>query len=256
LGHGSDLDLVFLHDANPSGYTDGERSIDNATFFTRLGQRMIHILNTQTASGYLYEVDTRLRPSGNSGMLVTTLQSFKRYQQEGAWTWEHQALVRARAIAGNEKRVDEFNSIRRDVLCRPRDATKLKADIVQMREKMRGHLGTKPRLAGGKKTNKFHLKQDAGGIVDIEFIVQFYVLSYASQYNEISVYTDNVRILNACSEAGLMKQESAEELKAIYLAYRKRLHQLSLQLLSEIVDADVFAKERSAIQNYWASLLH
>jgi len=163
--------------------------------------------------------------------------------------WELQALVRARPVTNSSKLYDDFVRLRQAVLCQPRNIEEVRISIIEMREKIFAEQGS-------KDGSKFNIKKDKGGIVDIEFIVQFYVLSYASQYNEISVYTDNVRILNACSEAGLMKQGSAEELKAIYLAYRKRLHQLSLQLLSEIVDADVFAKERSAIQNYWASLVH
>ena len=101
LGYGSDLDLVFIYDAATGGTTDGERSIDNAVFYTRLGQRMIHIMETRMAMGQLYEVDMRLRPSGESGMLVTTVQGFRSYQQDSAWTWEHQALVRARFVAGD-----------------------------------------------------------------------------------------------------------------------------------------------------------
>ncbi|MCV6605488.1 MAG: bifunctional [glutamate--ammonia ligase]-adenylyl-L-tyrosine phosphorylase/[glutamate--ammonia-ligase] adenylyltransferase, partial [Porticoccaceae bacterium] len=125
MGHSSDLDLVFLYDAEPNRHTDGERSIDNATFYLRLGQRIIHLLTTQTASGQLYEVDMRLRPSGNSGMLVTSLSAFQRYQQNEAWTWEHQALVRARPVAGSQQLAQRFEGIRHKVLSLPRATDEL-----------------------------------------------------------------------------------------------------------------------------------
>jgi len=250
LGYGSDLDLVFVHNSvGASSETKGIKKIHNDIFFMRLVQRTIHLLTTVTPTGKVFDVDVRLRPYGQSGPIVSTITSFENYLCNDAWLWELQALIRARPVTNSSKLYDDFVRLRQAVLCQPRNIEEVRTSIIEMREKIFAEHRS-------KDGSKFNIKKDKGGIVDIEFIVQFYVLSYASQYNEISVYTDNVRILNACSEAGLMKQESAEELKAIYLAYRKRLHQLSLQLLSEIVDADVFAKERSAIQNYWASLVH
>src|SRR6185312_4611084 len=124
----SDLDLVFIHDSDSTLTTNGPQPIDNSTFFTRLGQRMIHILTTQTSHGALYEVDMRLRPSGNSGLLVSSLTAFANYQNTQAWTWEHQALVRARVVAGDRRLVENFDTVRREVLCKPRNIEKLRTD--------------------------------------------------------------------------------------------------------------------------------
>ncbi len=250
LSHGSDLDLVFLHDAVSNGYTDGERSIANSTFFTRLSQRMIHVLNTQTASGYLYEVDMRLRPSGNSGMLVASLAAFEKYQREEAWTWEHQALVRARAVAGNEARIEVFNSIRRDILCQRRNIDQLRADVLKMRRKMSEHLGSK----GVGKEGLFDLKQDAGGMVDIEFLVQYVVLASAHQYPEISRWSDNIRILEVLQQTGILAARDVEVLTSAYKDYRSAGHRLQLQQLQGVVDAAEFASERQKVRAIWQSV--
>ncbi len=116
LGHGSDLDLVFIHDADPMLATDGVRAIENGVFFTRLGQRIIHVLTAYTPLGQLYEVDMRLRPSGAAGLLVSSLAAFREYQYHQAWTWEHQALVRARPVAGCPRLAARFEELRREVL--------------------------------------------------------------------------------------------------------------------------------------------
>ena len=167
LGYGSDLDLVFVQDSAPQGRTDGPRSIDNVVFYTRLGQRMIHILETRMSLGQLYEVDMRLRPSGESGMLVTTCNGFSSYQSDSAWTWEHQALVRARFVAGDPAVAQRVDVVREEVLCQPRNAGQLKSEVTAMRRRMRDHL-----LPGGDADSpEFNLKQGTGGIVDIEFMV-------------------------------------------------------------------------------------
>src|SRR5690606_31307376 len=167
LAHGSDLDLVFIHDTDANSQTtgdaEGQRSIDNLTFYMRLGQKIIHHLTTNTPSGQLYEVDMRLRPSGNSGLLVTSLNGFLKYQQESAWTWEHQALVRARVVAGDGELAKRFSEIRQDILARPRDEQTLQSDVIDMRRKMREQLGSNARQ---QAEGRFHLKQDTGGIVD------------------------------------------------------------------------------------------
>ncbi len=247
LAHGSDLDLVFLHDAVVTGYTDGDKSIDNATFFTRLSQRVIHVLNTQMASGALYEVDMRLRPSGNSGMLVAGLQSFERYQREEAWTWEHQALVRARPIAGSEDRVEQFSRIRREVLCQPRDTAKLRDDVVNMRRKMFEHLGSK----GAARERQFHLKQDPGGIVDIEFLVQYAVLAWSHQHPELSRWSDNIRILEVLDKTGLLASSDVEVLTSAYKDYRSAGHRLQLQQKQGVVDGAEFTEQRAKVIDIW-----
>jgi [glutamine synthetase] adenylyltransferase / [glutamine synthetase]-adenylyl-L-tyrosine phosphorylase len=228
LGHGSDLDLVFIHNADMSLQTSGLKSIDNLTFYTRLGQRIIHIINTQTVSGKLYEVDMRLRPSGNSGMLITSLVSFEQYQKNEAWTWEHQALVRARVVAGNSQLAAEFAEVRLRILQRRADDEKLRKEVSDMRRKMRTQLSsaTKSRTQG---LVLFDVKQDAGGIVDIEFMVQYAALAWAFKSPKIIQYTDNIRILEALDEAGLLPTDAAAQLIAAYKAYRSTGHRLALQ---------------------------
>ena len=250
LGYGSDLDVVFVHNcADDSGETDGETTLKNTVFFTRVVQRTIHLLTTTTASGKVFDIDTRLRPYGQSGAMVCSLATYESYLRNKAWLWELQALIRARPITASRSLADTFQELRKDLLCQARDIEEVRNSVIEMREKI---------VASHNARNgaRFSLKKDRGGIIDIEFIVQFYVLSHANQHNEICVHTDNVRILDACAEASLIKRESVEELKTIYIAYRKHLHQLSLQLLPETVAADMFAEERSVIQNYWTSLLH
>ncbi len=249
LGHGSDLDLVFLHDADTSAYTTGEKSIDNQTFYTRLGQKIIHILNTRTISGMLYEVDMRLRPSGNSGMLVSSLAAFERYQREQAWTWEHQALVRARPVAGSVTLSKRFSALRKALLCQPRDLAGLQKEVIEMRQKMRDHLGS------AAKVDKFHLKQDAGGIVDIEFMVQYAALAWAHLKPDLILYSDNIRILESLQRAGLMAEDDVEALIQAYIAYRSAAHRLALQQLDSLLDGDAFMAQRTRVQNVWEKLM-
>ncbi|SHF87513.1 glutamate-ammonia-ligase adenylyltransferase [Microbulbifer donghaiensis] len=247
LGHGSDLDIVFVHDADPQQYTDGASSIDNLRFYTRLAQRLIHILQTRTLSGPLYEVDTRLRPSGNSGLLVTSMTAFEKYQRESAWTWEHQALVRARPVAGSARLCADFERLRLQLLCEARDENKLREEVVAMRDKMRAHLD--------KSNDKnFDLKQGPGGIVDIEFLVQYAALAWAQRAPSIVRYTDNIRILESLIDAGLMPAHQAEHLIDAYKAYRSEGHRLALQQLPGVVNGDQFTAERKTVQKNWQQL--
>ena len=251
LGHGSDLDMVFIYDAKPNSYTDGERSVDVTTFFTRLGQRMIHILTAQTASGTLYEADMRLRPSGNSGMLVTTLSAFEKYQQNDAWVWEHQALVRARPVAGAAGLAAQFETVRQRILCQPREEAELKREVQAMREKMREHLGSKS--AG--ESEVFHLKQDRGGIVDIEFLVQYHALRYAHEYPALVEYPDNVRILEAIEQCELLPENTVKCLNEAYIFYRSLGHRLNLQGLSNTVDAAEAGDYRQQVAAIWEQVM-
>jgi glutamate-ammonia-ligase adenylyltransferase len=247
LGHNSDLDLVFIHDAASNMATDGARPIDNAMFFARLGQRIIHILTTQTPLGDLYEVDMRLRPSGASGLLVSTINAFEEYQRKDAWTWEHQALVRARVVAGDTDLGQRFEALRQKLLCVPREPVKLKADVVAMRQKMRDHLGSKP----ADRINEFHLKQDAGGIVDIEFLTQYAVLKNAADYSALAHWSDNIRILESLQCCGVMSQEEAEGLTEAYKVLRSATHRLALQQDKNIVGAQAFIPERILVKALW-----
>jgi glutamate-ammonia-ligase adenylyltransferase len=197
LGYGSDLDLVFLHDCDQldADSVGGTRSIDNGTWMARLAQRLINWLATQTPAGRAYEVDMELRPNGRSGLLVSSVDSFGAYQQEDAWTWEHQALTRARWVAGDERIGRRFGQIRREVLMRARDGDRLREDIVGMRRRMRGELD---------KSNDacWDIKQGEGGLIDIEFITQYLVLRDAHRNEAIVSFSDNWRQLDALARAG------------------------------------------------------
>jgi glutamate-ammonia-ligase adenylyltransferase len=245
LGYGSDLDLVFLHDSKSGGeHTNGARSIDNAVYFARLAQRLIHFLSIQTAAGRLYEVDTRLRPSGQSGLLVSTLESFRRYQLEKAWVWEHQALLRSRAVAGSPSLCSAFERVRTDVLSRPVDRAHLRDEIIAMRARMREN------LSKGSAT-QFDIKQDEGGLTDIEFLVDFLVLANASEHPALIEHPDNIRQLEALAAAQLLTPQVAERLKDCYLALRQQIHELALNDLSHIVDGEAFRAERASVRACW-----
>jgi glutamate-ammonia-ligase adenylyltransferase len=250
LGYGSDLDLVFIQDADRQGVTDGQRSIDNAVFYTRLGQRIIHILETRMTMGQLYEVDMRLRPSGESGMLVTTMDGFQSYQESSAWTWEHQALVRARLVAGDRSVAQKADAVRLEILCQRRDETELAREVVAMREKMREHLLSQENA----DEVEFHLKQGTGGIVDIEFMVQYAVLAWSHREPALARWSDNVRILETLGRKGLFAQQECDQLTAAYIAYRSAAHQLSLQQQPDVVPAAQFADSREVVANKWQAL--
>ncbi|MBA4503631.1 bifunctional [glutamate--ammonia ligase]-adenylyl-L-tyrosine phosphorylase/[glutamate--ammonia-ligase] adenylyltransferase [Marinobacterium marinum] len=253
LSYGSDLDLVFLHDAAAELETDGGRPIANSVFFNRLGQRIIHILNTFTPSGILYEVDMRLRPSGNSGLLVSSLNAFRDYQQKDAWTWEHQALVRARVVAGSPALAERFEQVRREILARPREAEQLRGEVVDMREKMREHLGSKP--AAGDSPAVFNLKQDPGGIVDIEFMVQYLVLRHAAECPALMRWTDNIRILAGIEAEGLLLSDEVELLREAYKAYRAAGHRQTLQNLASVLGEDEVQGYRKGVAAIWKRVL-
>ncbi|MCD5995005.1 bifunctional [glutamate--ammonia ligase]-adenylyl-L-tyrosine phosphorylase/[glutamate--ammonia-ligase] adenylyltransferase [Pseudomonas sp. CDFA 602] len=259
LGHGSDLDLVFIHDGDLQAETDGAKPIDSAQFFTRLGQRIIHLLTAQTNSGQLYEVDMRLRPSGASGLLVSSLGAFARYQDKEAWTWEHQALVRARVLTGSADVGQGFERVRADVLGRERDLDTLRVEVSEMRAKMRDNLGTRL-TAAGRSANAFEasmpfdLKQDAGGIVDIEFMVQYAALAWSREHPVLLQYTDNVRILEGLEEAGLLPDADASLLREAYKAYRSAAHRQALQKQAGVVSGDQFHAERREVMRIWAQM--
>jgi glutamate-ammonia-ligase adenylyltransferase len=251
LGYASDLDLVFLHDASTTLSTEGEKAIDNVVFFSRLGQRIIHLLSTNTPAGKLYDVDVRLRPSGASGLLVSSLHAFEKYQLSDAWTWEHQALARARVVAGCQRLTAKFESIRQQILCQQvRDEQQLKTDVLAMREKMRQHLATHD------SDLFFSLKHDVGGVVDIEFIVQYCVLRWAYEQESLVTYTDNVRILEVLSRVGLLSETQADQLVQAYIAYRSAIHRLVLQNQKTLLafggaEADSFCQHRENVRHCW-----
>lgn len=244
LGHTSDLDLVFLHDSAADDQTDGDKPLANEQFFARLGQRIIHILTARTLSGPLYDVDLRLRPSGASGLLVTSLAAFGKYQREQAWVWEQQALVRARPVAGCSRLAQRFGKMRHELLCQARDEAHLKTEVLAMRQRMHASFD--------KPTEPvFHLKQDAGGIVDIEFMVQYGVLRWAHLHPELTAYTDNVRLLENLAAQDLMSAQDAGLLREAYLAFRSATHTQSLKNEPACVPIDQFSELRAGVRDIW-----
>jgi len=249
MGYGSDLDLVFLHDSTGSEqHTAGPKVIDNSEFFTRLSQRIIHMLNTYTAAGVLYEVDMRLRPNGNSGMLVSSMEAFAEYQRRSAWTWENQALIRARPAVGDAYICRQFERIRAGVLARPRAVERLRAEVVEMRDRMRRELDR----AGPGQVD---LKHGRGGIVDIEFMVQFGVLRWSSEHDGLLRYTWTLGLLQAFREYGLMAADEVETLSAAYRALRQRINHRVLQEASAQVEESELAAERAAVSRVWERLM-
>ena len=245
LGYGSDLDLVFLHDScGDAQRTDGANAVDNVVFFQRLGQRLVHLLTVHTAQGRLYEVDTRLRPGGNRGILVQSLAGFREYEFQEAWTWEHQSLLRARAIAGEETLRAQFEEARIEVLRKAVKRDGLQEAVRNMRARMRENLSK-------AKPGEFDLKQDPGGIADIEFLVQFWMLRWADRYPEIVIFSDNIRQLESLASGNLVPQSTVDFLVETYRKYRHRLHRLSLDGAKNIVGADEFVQERKGVVEIW-----
>lgn len=244
LGYGSDLDLVFLHDsAGEHQQTGGERSIDNTVFFLRLTQRLIHLLSTPTAAGVLYEVDTRLRPSGKAGLLVSSMEAFEKYQCEEAWTWEHQALLRARAVAGDEGLAGEFESLRRRMLSQPRDAEKLRLDVAEMRARMRAERVT--------ASDSFDLKAGRGGITDVEFLAQYWVLREAHAAPELIEFTDTIRFIEGLESCGRVPAERLAGLADAYRELRQAAHAQALQGTAPVVPATAHAAARARVIEIW-----
>jgi glutamate-ammonia-ligase adenylyltransferase len=249
LGYGSDLDLVFLHDSEGDAQsTSGRKSVDNSVFFARLGQRIIHILETFTAAGILYEVDMRLRPSGNAGMLVSSLEAFEDYQRNSAWIWEHQALVRARPVAGDAALGEKFAAIRAEVLTATSRLENLRSEVRDMRERMRRELGT------GAKPG-FHLKHDPGGIVDIEFMVQFLTLRWCREHPQLLRQTATIHLLKALAKQGLLKSAYAQTLIEAYRQYRALGHRLTLAEASTVIDEELLRGERRKVAEIWKQLM-
>ncbi|WP_391088282.1 bifunctional [glutamate--ammonia ligase]-adenylyl-L-tyrosine phosphorylase/[glutamate--ammonia-ligase] adenylyltransferase [Vibrio sp. NH-UV-68] len=244
LGYNSDLDIVFMHDCPVHVNTDGKKEIDGRQFYLRLAQRIIHIFSTRTASGILYDVDTRLRPSGVSGLLVSPSDAFDEYQRNDAWTWEHQALVRARMIYGDAPLQQAFAKTRHEILTLERDEATLIKQVSDMRVKMRDHLG-------GKKAGRFMLKQDPGGITDVEFLVQFLVLRYSHQKPKLTRWSDNVRIIETMIAQGILEQANAMALTHAYTEMRDQIHHRNLLNLDADVAEDKFLAEREFVIQQW-----
>ena len=247
LGYASDLDIVFLYQANESDFAAQE-------IYALLAKRMINWLTAFTSTGSLFEIDTRLRPNGSAGFLVTNAEAFKKYQlREGdnaAWVWEHQALTRARFSAGSPSVGAFFDSVRSEVLSQQRDIDQLRVEILEMRHKVH---------AGHPNANvEFDLKHDAGGMVDIEFIVQFLVLAYAHQYPLLIGNLGNIALLRIASDVGLIAHETAQSVANAYRLLRARQHHLRLDGAEKtrihLEDEFEFKAARGAVQALWLEI--
>jgi glutamate-ammonia-ligase adenylyltransferase len=251
LGYASDLDLVFLHDAGPEqSETDAAKPVDNQVFFIRFAQRALHLLTMHSAAGRLYEVDVRLRPSGKGGMLITRVGAFAEYQEKEAWTWEHQALLHARAVAGDAALRAAFERLRVDVLMRCVRRDTLRAEVRNMRERMRKEL-SKARLGSGK----FDIKQDAGGTADIEFLAQYWALLHAGTHPPVVMFADTIRQLESVASADLVPQATVDVLTHAYRKYRERAHHLSLEKAEAVVPVEEFAEDRAAVTAIWEATM-
>ncbi|MGD9699003.1 MULTISPECIES: bifunctional [glutamate--ammonia ligase]-adenylyl-L-tyrosine phosphorylase/[glutamate--ammonia-ligase] adenylyltransferase [unclassified Acinetobacter] len=252
LGYGSDLDLVFIHYMSEQGDTDGIKPISGFEFAIRVAQKFMSLMTTQTLDGRVYEIDTRLRPSGEAGLLVTSLKAFEQYQLKSAWVWEHQALVRARSIAGEASLREKFEDLRCRILTQPRDEANVRAEVLKMRQKMKDHLGSSKEQ---QKDGIFHLKQDAGGIVDIEFMAQYAVLAWSGSNPDLAHYSDNVRILEDAAKTDRLSSADATALIQAYLRERAESHRLALANQSMQVAADDWYDTREVVCKLWQRLI-
>ncbi|PXF56494.1 MAG: bifunctional [glutamate--ammonia ligase]-adenylyl-L-tyrosine phosphorylase/[glutamate--ammonia-ligase] adenylyltransferase [Deltaproteobacteria bacterium] len=248
MGYSSDLDLVFLHTGKVGRMTSGPKPLDSTMFYTRLGQRMIHILTVHTQAGILYEVDMRLRPSGASGVLVSSLEAFFQYQMDQAWTWEHQALVRARTIAGDIRVYKKFDELRKKVIAKSRDTDILKSSVISMRKKLINQYGN-------KHSGKFDLKHDPGGLTDIEFLIHYMVLANAFRYPDLAEWSNSSRLLEAFEQKDLIRKRYTDVLLEAYVSYRKTINKLSLQERPAYVEAGDFTNLRSGVREIWDEVM-
>ncbi|NNP73892.1 bifunctional glutamine synthetase adenylyltransferase/deadenyltransferase [Acinetobacter defluvii] len=252
LGYGSDLDLVFIHYMDEQADTDGQKVISGFEFAMRVAQKFMSLMTTQTLDGRVYEVDTRLRPSGEAGLLVTSLKAFEQYQLKSAWVWEHQAIVRARSIAGETTLRAKFEELRCRILTLPREEQAVRQEVLNMRQKMKDHLGSSKEQ---KKDGIFHLKQDAGGIVDIEFMAQYVVLAWSGTNPDLAHYSDNVRILEDAAKAGCLSSDDVSALIQAYLSERAESHRLALANHNMQVSAADWHDTREVVCKLWQRLI-
>jgi glutamate-ammonia-ligase adenylyltransferase len=250
LGYGSDLDLVFVYQAQDpdAPTTGGARSVAASEYFVRLAQRVVQLLSVQTVAGRAYEIDLELRPSGNSGLVVIALSGFARYQRENAWTWEHQALLRARTVAGGAALCAAVEAVRREVLMRPREAAQLRGEVVEMRARMRANLEK-------REVGRWDVKQGGGGLIDAEFITQYLCLCHAAEHASLVEYTDNWRQLEALATAGLVAAQQKDALLAAERAYRGWLHRRALQTRDALADDAELQEHRAAVTALWNEIM-
>jgi [glutamine synthetase] adenylyltransferase / [glutamine synthetase]-adenylyl-L-tyrosine phosphorylase len=247
LGYSSDLDLVFLHDSTGAKQqTDAATPIDNQVYLVRFVQRLVNWLTMQSTAGRLYEVDMRLRPNGKGGMLVTSIEAFCEYQQREAWTWEHQALLHARAVAGDPALRERFDSVRMQIVTESVHHDKLLADVRDMRARMRSEKSQSDAAL-------FDLKNDTGGMTDIEFLAQYWALHWAHDYPPVAMFADTIRQLESVGSADLVPQSDIDVLVNAYRSYRSLLHHRALAGKDSVVaamDAEL-AQHRAGVRRIW-----
>lgn len=249
MGYGSDLDIVFLHDSSgQKQYTNGEKSIDNSQFFSRVAQKVLHILGTRTHSGILYEADTRLRPDGRAGLMVSSVTAFEEYQNNKAWTWEHQALLRTRTIAGSEPVRQEFARIRQSVLAVPQDPAKICADVVEMREKMRTHLAS-------RDESSINFKQDPGAMVDIEFTTQAGMLLNAGEHPEVLSVSSTLEFIEYMAAVGWYTSDEADDLATAYKLFRQQTNKQALEVELPEDIKQVLQPHLDRVKEIWSQLV-
>jgi len=248
MGYKSDLDIVFLHKGD-AGVTKGQpKSIDTSRFYSNLGQRIINALTVHTPAGTLYGADMRLRPGGASGMIVSHIDAFEDYLKHQAWTWEHQALIRARWVAGDKILGSRFEEIRKAILVKKRDGITLQKEVGLMRERIR-----EEHLKASK--DQFDLKQSRGGMVDIEFLVQYLVLKNAHAFPDLTLWTDNMRLLEGLNAEEIITDCESQRLQDAYLSIRKSIHSLNLQEKSLEIPASFFPEIRKQVMEIYDKYL-
>jgi glutamate-ammonia-ligase adenylyltransferase len=236
LGYASDLDLVYLYDDDDQ---DAQES------YTRLGQRLNTWLSSQTSAGILFETDLRLRPNGDSGLLAVSVESFRDYQLNKAWVWEHQALTRARFCAGDPVVGARFEEIRIEILCQQRDLAKLREEVVAMRQKMID-------AHASKSASEFGLKHDPGGIVDVEFIVQYLVLGHAHRHPDLTSNLGNIALLRIAGKLGLIDRQQAEAAGNAYREYRRLQHAKRLSATPKArIPREEVERHITVVKNLW-----
>lgn len=251
LGYGSDLDVVFVYQGlDSSGQAVGPtgKTVDNSIYFVRMGQKVISLMTTLMPSGVLYEVDTRLRPNGASGMMVVDFEGYKSYLNNKAWIWEYQAFVRVRPVVGDSQSMADFDGFKSSFLQKSRDVEELRQAVVDMRQKMQDELDK-------SDAERFDLKQGRGGVIDIEFLVQFLVLAYAHQYPRLSGYSDNLRLLGVIAEEGLLSQQEVGALIDAYQTYRSKYHRMSLQNEQKTVEGSCYQSQRASVKAVWDRIM-
>lgn len=244
LSYLSDLDLVFLHDAQTDPMTNGRRPLSHQQFYLKLAQKVIHLLSTRTLSGTLYDLDLRLRPSGSAGLLVSSFSAFAEYQMEHAWIWEHQALTKGRFITGDGAIKEQFHQLRKQALCRPREEKDLKNQIIDMRSKMRQNAQKVP-------GEKFDVKLSPGGLTDIEFMVQYWILRWAKEYPEFIANYEMGKILALIAGSGIVPEPCVRGLLSAHQKYKDLIHQAALQEQPAIFEASEFAEHSDVVMDVW-----